>query len=54
MTADSTSEFYEHQRAIGTIWGVVLPSWESLSWDEKIEWQEREAEQLRRDSEPGA
>jgi hypothetical protein len=43
--------FYEQQRSIGAVWGVVLPCWEELSWDERITWEDRLAEQMTRDKE---
>lgn len=49
-----TRNFYEHQRSIGSVWGVVLPSWEELSWEERITWQDQFAEQTNRDKEPDA
>lgn len=44
--------FYNHQRSIGTVWGIDLPPWEELSWDERLEWEHRLNEQEARDSRP--
>jgi hypothetical protein len=44
-------EFYNHQRSIGTVWGVVLPSWDQLSLEQKFEWEARLNEQINRDKE---
>lgn len=43
--------YYDHQRSIGTVWGVVLPSWDELPWEERIAWEDRYAEQIIRDKE---
>lgn len=50
MVSDAR-EYYDQQRSIGTIWGVVLPSWDELTWDEKIDWENKLNEQLSRDEE---
>lgn len=42
-------EYYDHQRSIGMVWGVVLPSWEELTWDEMIGWEEKFTEQMMKD-----
>lgn len=49
--ASDAEEFYNAQRSIGQVWGVVLPSWDELSWDEKIEQEKKFHEQLQRDME---
>jgi hypothetical protein len=49
---DSDAEtFYAHQRSIGTVWGVLLPSWDELSWDDRVDWENKYAEQMTRDKE---
>jgi hypothetical protein len=50
LVSDARS-YYEHQQSIGTVWGVVLPSWDSLSWEDQIAWEERYVEQMTRDKE---
>lgn len=51
LASKSAQEFYEHQRAIGEVWGVVLVSWDLLSWEEQLSWEERLNEQIIRDKE---
>ena len=42
--------FYNCQRSIAETWGIVLPSWDKLSFHEKLEWEARLIEQEARDS----
>jgi hypothetical protein len=49
--ASDAAIFYEHQRSVGTVWGVTLPPWECLSWEEKLEWEDKYNEQIIRDKE---
>lgn len=50
MVSDA-QDFYEQQQSLGRTWGVVLPCWDELSWDERIDWEDRFAEQMNRDKE---
>jgi hypothetical protein len=43
--------FYETQRGLADTWGIVLPSWDELSWDNKVSWENKLAEQIQRDEE---
>lgn len=51
MVSDART-YYEHQQSIATVWGIVLPSWDELSWEEKMTWEDRNIEQMTRDKEP--
>jgi hypothetical protein len=42
--------FYMHQRSIADAWGIALPPWEELSWEERIEWDDKLLEQEGRDT----
>lgn len=42
--------FYNCQRSIAETWGIVLPSWDELSFHERLEWEARLIEQEARDS----
>lgn len=44
--------FYKHQRSIAEAWGIVLPSWELLSWEEQLSWEDKLNEQEARDPRP--
>ncbi len=49
---DSDAEnFYDHQRSIGTAYGILLPSWDQLCWAERSAWEDRLNEQIQRDKE---
>ena len=54
MSEIDAETFYKHQRSIGTVWGVALPPWEDLSWEERLEWEQRLIEQEARDSHSGS
>jgi hypothetical protein len=43
--------FYNHQRSIALAWGILLPSWGLLSWEEQMTWEDNLNEQLSRDKE---
>ena len=42
--------FYKHQRSIADAWGILLPSWDDLSFHDKLEWEHKLVEQEARDS----
>lgn len=42
--------FYSNQRSVASIWGIVLPSWDDLSFHERLEWEDKLNEQEARDS----
>lgn len=49
--ASSAEEFYDAHWLTSLHFGVVLPYWNELSWDEQIDWEDRFAEQMNRDKE---
>lgn len=51
LVSDDARKFYEHQRSIGTIWSVVLPPWEELSFEDKALWEDELNQQIQRDKE---